>query len=154
MRKFLFPLVALVLSFSVHAEESGEQYAVQETMFQCKLKDGVRVQLERQAEGDQWQLTLSPPGRPPVVLKKVGNDMGVNFNYHASIATAEREVYMSSPDHSWFYTLGVTDKAGHKTGHLQVMNNGVETVYEECVEGTLSEKFEETSAFSNMTTVD
>ena len=120
-------------------------------MFQCRLKDGMDVKFLRD-EHDVWQLLVGKPGMTKVSIFKEANSMNYAFNYHGSEATAVKEVYMTNG--SWLYTVGVVDQAGHKSGHIQVMKDGVETVYEECQKDSLIEKFDQEDAFKDMSTVD
>lgn len=149
----VFAIVLMLFAVSCFAEDKPLDQASQEAIFSCKLKDGVEVNLWRD-KTDRWELKVAVPMSAGVDIKKQGNDMGTTFFNHREENTVTQEILISTPDRAWFYTVGVNDKAGVKSGYLQVMNSGVETAYEPCVEGTLHEQLNREGILANLTTVD
>lgn len=149
----VFAVVLMLFAMSCFAEDQALDQASQQNIFQCKLKDGVEVNLWRD-KTDRWELKVAVPMSAGVDIRKKGNDIGTTFFNHREEGVNVQEILISTPDRMWFYTVGVNDKAGVKSGYLQVMNGGVETAYEACVEGTLKEQFAQEGILANMTTVD
>ncbi|MNM18518.1 hypothetical protein D3C81_288110 [compost metagenome] len=149
----VFAIVLMLFTVSCFADDRPLDQDSQETIFSCKLKDGVEVNLLRD-KTDQWELKVSVPMSKGVDIRKAGNDMGTTFFNHREENTVTQEIMISTADHAWFYTVGVNDQGGVKTGYLQVMNSGVETAYESCVDGSLHEQFNREGILANLTTVD
>jgi len=139
----------LLLSTAALADLSDKEGV----MFHCALDDGTEINLERSAD-DRWALQVGVLSGTATVVKNDAEGIGTTFYNHREENTMVREVLIPNADRSWFYTVGVVDKGSEKSGYLQIMNNGEETVYQPCKPGTLKDEFSDTELFNKMIPAD
>jgi len=144
MKKLLVVLPLLVM-FAVPAQAD-------DLIFQCSLKSGTEVKLEREAKSDTWTMTKTEPNKQPLVVTKSGNNMGASSEIHAAVNTAITEIYVDTAE--TYYVLGSRERGTEINGYVQEMQNGKQAAYGDCETKSFHVDFSAKGLFDNFTIVD
>ena len=139
--------VILLLSFGAAFGANADT-----TVFDCTVKDGTHVTLQRADNKDLWTTTITKPNGEVKEIEKPGNNMATGFSYHAAANSANTEIYVNTKNK--MYVLGYNDQGTSNDGYIQTMENGKQTAYGECDVKSFKVDFSKPELFENFTSVD